>query len=182
MSRILLSNKLIHSVWLSLLLVLSACSIRSSLGKTNSGGAPSLLESAATIRSVSVVDIESQDTLYRLTPSQVDSLKSALKASFVSESLLLTPSPWPVALVMGAEKGSIFVALHYGDVLRVNTLNPWSTRIADSTGSFPAKGIADIVLNGDDVPWIFALIQQAVGKPPSKTHTVPKIPQLLNPL
>jgi len=165
--------------WLYLLLVLSACAPRISL-TVNSGGAQELLESAAKLRSIAVVDIESRDTIYRLSPPQVDSLKSALKATFVSESLLSTPPPWGVALVMGSENGPDFVALHYGDVLRVNSTHPWSTDIADSTGSVPAKGIADIVLDGDDVTWLFDVIGKAVGKPPSKPHRAPHMRHLLD--
>jgi hypothetical protein len=85
--------------------------------------AQALMISASDIRTVAVVDIASRDTLYRFNPAQTDSLKSAIKASFVSGNLQVTPAPWPMALVMAGD-GVDFVALHYGNVLRVNANAP----------------------------------------------------------
>jgi hypothetical protein len=157
---------------LALACVLAACASRPP-EKPGVYDAQALLKAAPSLTSVALVDMESRDTLYRFTPAQADSLKAALKRSFVSESLQLTPSPWPVALVFG--KG--FVALHYGNVLRVNAFHPWSALIADSAGNAPAKGIADIVLEADDADWIWALVQTAMqktkGTPPSKSYQIP---------
>jgi hypothetical protein len=135
-----------------------------------------------------LVHMDSRDTLYRFTPAQVDSLRAALKRSFVSQSLSLTPSSWPVALVLraagddaraakseGGEHAG-YVALHYGAVLRVNTHNPWSSRIADSTGAVFTSGVADVVLDADDVVWIHDLVGKAAGTPPSAPQRAPGIP------
>ncbi len=154
--------------------------------------AQALLKDSPSLTSVALVHMISRDTLYRFTPGQVDSLKEAFKKSFVSESLLLTPSPWPVALVLKTGSGTAsdntrggagdngkqvdYVALHYGDVLRVNTRNPWSSNLADSTGAVFANGVADIVLDSDDVLWIYDLVQAATGTPPSKSHRTHDIP------
>ena len=137
--------------------------------------AQALLKAAPALASVALVHMDSRDTLYRFTSAQVESLKTVLKKSSASESLQLTPSPWPVALVLGTDHGS-FVALHYGNVLRVNAFHPWSTLIADSAGNTPAKGIADIRLDADDEEWIWNMVQKATGTPPSKSYRVPGIP------
>lgn len=137
--------------------------------------AQALLKAAPTLASVALVHMESRDTLYQFTSVQVDSLKAALKKSYVSESLQLTPSPWPVALVLETVIGT-FVALHYGNVLRVNVFHPWSTVIADSAGNSQAKGIADIGLDPGDAEWMWSLVQKAIGARPSKSYQVPGIP------
>ncbi|MDQ3002249.1 MAG: hypothetical protein M3Y08_13435 [Fibrobacterota bacterium] len=142
--------------------------------------ARSLLKAASNINSIFVVNSISRDTLYRFLPEQVDSLKTVLKKSSVSESLLLTPPPWDIALVLESSSRPAYIALHYGDVLRLNSRNPWSPIIADSAGNSPAPGITDIVLDGDDVPWLSALLQKAVGRPPSNPHRVPTMPRLLD--
>lgn len=180
---------------LGLISVFAACASRPPEAPA-SLDAQALLKASPSLTSVALVHMVSRDTLYRFTPGQVDSLKAAFKKSFVSESLLLTPSPWPVALVLktGSGTGSDnprggagdsgkqvdYVALHYGDVLRVNTRNPWSSNLADSAGAVFVDGVADIVLDSDDVLWVYDLVQAATGAPPSESHRTHGIP--LNPL
>jgi|GEM_PF-4959766 len=149
--------------------------------KPKTFGAEAVVESRSTLNAVAVVDIATRDTLYRFTRGQIDSLKIALGAASISEGLLSTPPPWDIALVLHSEPDSGLVALYYGDVLRVNSRQPWSPRIADSAGAVPGPGIADIVLNGDDVSWIYDLMQQIMGVPPSKSHRARQIPQVPNP-
>lgn len=175
------------SVVLGLASVFAACASRNPEVPA-SRDAQALLKASPTLTSVALVHMDSRDTLYRFTPDQVDSLKAALKKSFVSESLSLTPSSWPVALVLRAkgddarsaksEGGShaVYIALHYGAVLRVNNQNPWSSNIADSTGAVFASGVADIVLDADDVVWIHDLVQDFAGKLPSNPQHAPGIP------
>lgn len=174
-------------VVLGLIFVFAACASRPPEAPATHD-AQALLNTAPTLTSVVLVHMDSRDTLYRFTPAQVDSLKAALKKSFVSESLSLTPSSWPVALVLRAQgddartakseggKHAVYIALHYGAVLRVNTHNPWSSNIADSTGAVFSSGVADIVLDADDVVWIHDLVQDAAGKLPANPQHAPGIP------
>ena len=171
-------HRLVLTAILGLFFSNISCASRPLEKKANS--ARSLLKASSNIHSIFVVNTISRDTLYRFLPEQVDSLKTALKKCFVSESLLLTPPPWEIALVLKSGSLPDHIALHYGDVLRVNARDPWSPIIADSAGNSPAPGIADIVLDGDDVPWLSALLQKVVGKPPSNPHRLPAMPRLLD--
>jgi hypothetical protein len=152
-----------------------------SAGKSGTGnGSAEVLElpgSVVDLQAVAVVDISGRDTLYRFTPAQVDSLRSALKAAFVSESLLLMAPSWEAALVLRSSSGTVSVALHYGNVLRVNAREPWSGSAADSAGDIPAPGVADLLLAGGDAAWLCDLAQRAMGKPPSMPRRLPNPPK-----
>lgn len=132
-----------------------------------------MLKSAAGLQSATLADRDTGRPICRLTPTQLDTLKGFLAASFISESLLFTPPPWDVCLELETARGESFVALYYGDVLRINMRAPRSTLIADSGGTVPAPGIADIVLNGEGSSWLFETVHAMMGTPPSKSHLGP---------
>ena len=178
----ILNNRLLSSAVLGIFItsISSTCASRPP-ENPNTAGAYAILNSRNAIKSVTVVEMAGRKPLYSFSKGQCDSLKSALKSAFVSESLLLTPSPWEVALVIRTGADTPFVALYYGDVLRVNASYPWTTRIADSTGAVPVPGIADIILDGDDVSWLFRLMEKVMGTEPSKPYLVPRMLPQWNP-
>lgn len=139
----------------------------------NAGGAAALLTAAPGLRSAVLTDRDSRRVLHHLDSAQLDTLKTLLKDGFVSTSLLATTPPWDVALDLVDANGAPFTALYYGDVLRVNEGAPRSTIIADSAGAVPAPGIADLVLSGDAVAWLYNRVGAILGTPPSKSHRAP---------
>lgn len=141
--------------------------------RVNLGGADALLKAANDIQSATLTDCDTPRVIHRFTPPELDTLKTYVAAAAVSNSLLATPAPWEVCLELETGRGKPFVALYYGDVLRVNERSPRSPIIADSTGAVPAPGIADLFLEWEGSSWLFAAVQGYMGTPPSKSHLGP---------
>lgn len=139
----------------------------------NLGGAVALLNAAAGIQSATLTDCDTPRVIHRFTPLELDTLKAYIAAANVSNSLLATPAPWEVCLDLETGGGEPFVALYYGDVLRVNERSPRSPIIADSTGTVPAPGIADLLLEWEGSSWLFTAVQGYMGTLPSKSHLGP---------
>lgn len=159
---------------LAMILVCALCAGCSSAPPgINAGGAAALRKAAPSIRSATMVRLDPRGDIQALSAPALDSLKSLLGKAEVSESLLLTPAPWDVAFDLDAGKAGRFVGLYYGDAIRVKVREPWSQLIADSVGTFPVAGIADLVLTAEDAAWLFDWVGKAAGEPASKHHTVP---------
>jgi hypothetical protein len=140
-------------------------------------GAPPVEEGQLRIQ---LVDLEGRRVITELTGEDAGRVKDITSRLIPSEGWAMTPPPWNAALVVRDEDGRERVFQLTAAVLRENTKDAWSTRLAGPDGA-PSDAVQDYDLAFEDEEWLWSLFARHLGPTKVKQYQAiddPALPKL----